>query len=105
VRFEFLERFSVRLDLRGSFFTSRVQTVNGCDADDLRAMDNALRGGREVTTATLTSGCRVDTFDGTDPDSGLRRSNDVPLALGQLRNPSSEWVSLQALQVSFGVVF
>lgn len=82
VRFEFLERFSLRVDLRESFFSSRVQTVNGCNAQDLRAMDNALRGGRPVTSATLTSGCRVATFDGTDEVTGLKRSNDVPLALG-----------------------
>lgn len=105
VRFEFLERFSLRVDLRESFFSSRVQTVNGCGAEDLRAMDNVLRGGRPVTSATLTSGCRVATFDGTDEVTGLKRSNDVPLALGLIRNPSVEWVSLQALQVSFGVVF
>ena len=105
VRFEFFERFSIRVDLRESFFSSRVQTVNGCNADDLRAMDNALRGGRPVAAATLTPVCRVDTFDGTDSATGLRLSNDVPLSLGQVRNPSVEWVSLQALQVSFGVVF
>ncbi len=105
VRFEFLERFSVRLDLRGSFFSSRVQTVNGCNADDLCAMDNALRRGISPTSATVVPGCRVDTFVGTDPKTGFNRSNEVPLALGLVRNPSVEWVSLQALQVSFGVVF
>lgn len=105
VRFEFLERFSFRVDLRESFFSSRIQTVNGCNVEDLRAMDNALRAGRPVTSATLTSGCQVATFDGTDPVTDLKRSNDVPLALGLVRNPSVEWASLQALQVSFGVVF
>lgn len=105
VRFEFFERFSLRIDLRESFFSSRIQTVNGCTGEDLRAMDNALRGGRSVTTATLTRGCRVETFDGTDPKTDLKRSNDVPLALGLVRNPSVEWASLQALQLSFGVVF
>lgn len=105
VRFEFLERFSVRVDLRGSFFSSRVQTVNGCNVDDMRAMDNELRRGRPVIVAQLTPVCRVSSFDGTDPDTGLKRSNDVPLALGLVRNPSGEWASLQAVQVSFGVVF
>jgi len=105
VRFEFFERFSIRVDLRESFFSSRIQTVNGCNVDDMRAMDNALRRGLPVLLANTTSGCRADTFDGTDPDTGLKRSNDVPLALGLVRNPSAEWVSLQALQVSFGVVF
>ena len=105
VRFEFLERFSIRVDLRESFFSSRIQSVNGCNGEDLRAMDNALRAGRPVTSANLTSGCRVATFDGTDENTGLKRSNDVPLALGLVRNPSVEWTSLQGLQVSFGVVF
>lgn len=105
VRFEFFERFSLRVDLRESFFSSRIQTVNGCTGEDLRAMDNVLRAGRPVTSATLTSGCRVATFDGTAPETDLKRSNDVPLALGLVRNPSVEWASLQALQLSFGVVF
>ncbi len=105
VRFEFFERFSIRVDLRESFFSSRVQTVNGCNVGDMRAIDNELRRGRPVTEAQLTPVCRVNAFDGTDPDTGLKRSNDVPLSLGLLRNPSVEWASLQALQVSFGVVF
>ncbi len=104
LRFEFLERFSIRVDLRESFFSSRVQTVNGCNVDDMRVIDSWFRG-LPRSPATLTSACRADTFDGTDPDTGLRRSNDVPLALHLVRNPSSEWASLQALQVSFGVVF
>ncbi|MBL8917321.1 MAG: hypothetical protein JNJ54_00550 [Myxococcaceae bacterium] len=57
------------------------------------------------TSATLAGRCQVRSFDGVDPDSGYRRSNDVPLALGYVRNPDAEWSSLQVLQVSLGVVF
>jgi hypothetical protein len=103
-RFEFLERFSLRADVRSVLFTDRVSRVNGCDASDLRVMDGALRGGQRVTTAGVSAACQVDRFDGAHPD-GTRRSNDVPLGLGIVRNPSSEWTALVSAQLSFGVTF
>lgn len=103
-RFEFLERFSLRAEVRSLLFTDRISRVNGCDLSDLRAMDGALRAGQSVTTAELSAACQVGRFDGQYPD-GFRRSNDVPLALGVLRNPSSEWTALVSGQLSFGVTF
>lgn len=103
-RFEFLERFSLRAEVRSVLFSDRISRVNGCDASDLRAMDGALRGGQPVTTAAVSAGCEVGRFDGVNAD-GLRRSNDVPLALGVVRNPSSEWTALVSGQLSFGVTF
>lgn len=105
VHFEFLDRFSARLEVRQFAFAQRTNTVNGCNAEDLRAFDNALRAGRPVTSATTSAGCQVETFDGTDPDTGLKRSNDVPLALGLVRNPSSLFQTYLVAQVSVGVTF
>lgn len=105
IHFEFLEQFSVRLELRQFAFAQRTTSVNGCDANDLRAMDNALRRGTPVTAATTSAGCQVETFDGTDPETGLKRSNDVPLALGLVRNPSSLFQSYLVAQVSVGATF
>lgn len=105
IHFEFLERFSARLEVRQFAFAQRTSTVNGCDANDLRAFDNALRAGRPVTSAMTSAGCQVETFDGTDPDTGIKRSNDVPIALGLVRNPGSLFQTYLVAQVSVGVTF
>ncbi len=102
---EFLERFSLRLEVRHFAIAGRTSSVNGCDLNDLRAMDNALRRGTPVTAAMTSVGCRVETFDGTDPQTGLKRSNDIPLALGLVRNPSSMFESYLVAQFSVGVTF
>lgn len=102
---EFLERFSLRLEVRHFAIAGRTSSVNGCDANDLRAMDNALRRGTPVTDAMTSVGCRVETFDGTAPDTGLKRTNDLPLALGLVRNPSSLFASYLVAQFSVGVTF
>lgn len=105
LRFEFLERFSFRVEVRHFALSSRVSAINGCGAQDLRAMDNALRGGNPVTSAAVSASCQVASFDGTDPATGFRRSNDVPLAMAHLRNPSSLFQSYLLGQVSLGVTF
>lgn len=104
-RLQLGQRFAFRLEVRDVVYTARVERVNGCGVDDLRAMDNALRGGRPVTSAQVGGGCRVDTFDGTDPDTGLRRSNDVPLALGLVRNPSSDVLNNVGLYAGISFLF
>jgi hypothetical protein len=101
VRFEFLQRFSIRVDLRESFFSTRVQTVNGCSVDELGMLDGAPRG--LPTSPAVRPGCRVDAF--AEPDQTVPDPRSVASALVLARRPSVEWASLQALQVSFGVVF
>jgi len=105
LHFEFLERFSVRLEVRHFALTSRTTSVNGCDRNDLSSMDTALRGGRTVAEARVAPECRVDTFDGTDPVTGLKRSNDLPLAFGLVRNPYAVFSSYLVAQTSVGVTF
>jgi hypothetical protein len=51
------------------------------------------------------AGCRLDTFDGTDPDTGLKRSNDVPLALGLVRTPSSDVLNNVGLYAGISFLF
>jgi hypothetical protein len=105
LHFEFLERFSLRLEVKHFAISSRATSVNGCSVFDLREMDQALRGGSPVTTAAVGQGCRASTFDGIDPDTGYRRSNDVPLALAMLRTPSALFSSLLTGSMSVGVTF
>lgn len=104
-RLQLGQRFAFRLEVRDVVYTARVERVNGCGSDDLRAMDNALRAGRPVTSAQVGATCRVDTFDGTDPETGLKRSNDVPLALGLVRNPSSDVLNNVGLYAGISFLF
>lgn len=74
----------IGVEARNALMSSATSAVNGCTEPDLRAVDTALRGGRPVTSATVGAGCALASFDGTDA-AGLRRSNDVPLALSRVR--------------------
>ncbi len=104
-RLQLGNRFAFRLEVRDVVYTARVERVNGCNREDLSAMDMALRGGKPVTSVNVGSGCRVDTFDGTDPDTGLKRSNDVPLALGLVKNPSSDVLNNVGLYAGISFIF
>lgn len=104
-RLQLGQRFAFRLEVRDVVYTARVERVNGCGVDDLRAMDNATRAGRPVSSAMVGAGCRLDTFDGTDPDTGLKRSNDVPLALGLVRTPSSDVLNNVGLYAGISFLF
>ncbi|MCU0699526.1 MAG: outer membrane beta-barrel domain-containing protein [Myxococcaceae bacterium] len=103
-RLQLGNRFAFRLEVRDVVYTARVEQVNGCNVEDLRAMDTALRAGRPVSSATVGGGCRVDTFDGTD-ENGLRNSNNVPLALGLVRTPSSDVLNNVGLYAGLSILF
>lgn len=97
-------RFAVRLEVRDLVYTAKVDQVNGCNFDDLQAMDQALRSGRPVTAASTSAGCRVDTFDGTN-DAGQNRSTDVPLALSLVRDPTSDVLNLVSFYGGVSFIF
>ncbi len=105
LRLELSSVVFIRLEARSLFFSNRLDRINGCDRGDLEAMDQALRVGKPVTSASTSTGCREETFDGTDPETGLRRSNDVPLALGIVRNPGAVWQTSLSTQLAIGAVF
>jgi outer membrane beta-barrel protein len=104
-RLQLGQRFAFRLEVRDVVYTARVEQVNGCDRADLTAMDAATRAGRPVTSAMVGGACQVATFDGTDPDTGQRRSNDVPLALSLVRNPSSDVLNNVGLYAGISFLF
>lgn len=105
LHFEFLERFSLRLELRHFAVASRVSTVNGCGFDDLSQMERALQVGHPVANARVSAACRADTFDGIDPATEQRRSNDIYFAFIRLRQSSSTFQSYLLAQASVGVTF
>lgn len=104
-RLQLGNRFAFRLEVRDVVYTARVERVNGCNREDLSAMDQAQRNGKPVTSASVGDGCRVDTFDGTDPETGLKRGNDVPLALGLVKNPSSDVLNNVGLYAGISFLF
>ena len=97
-------RFAIRLEVRDIVYTARVDEVNGCTAGDLGAMDAKLRGGQDVTTAQVSTGCRVETFAGKT-DSGESRSSDVPLALSLVREPTSDVLNLVSFYGGVSFIF
>lgn len=104
-RLQLGQRFAFRLEVRDVVYTARVERVNGCNVEDLRGMDAATRMGRPVTSAAVAAECRIERFDGTDPETGLKRSNDVPLALGLVRSPSSDVLNNIGLYAGVSFLF
>jgi outer membrane beta-barrel protein len=99
------ERFAFRLEVRDVVYTARMERVNGCNVDDLRAMDQKIRGGQDPSTATVGDSCQVDTFTGTIEDTDIKKSNDVPLALNLVRIPSSDVLNNIGLYLGISFLF
>jgi outer membrane beta-barrel protein len=104
-RLQLGERFAFRLEVRDVVYTARMERVNGCNVDDLRAMDTKIRGGLDPATAMVGKGCLVDTFTGTIEGTDIKRSNDVPLALNLVRVPSSDVLNNVGLYLGISFLF
>lgn len=77
---------ALRLELRDLIYGTDVSTINGCNKDDLKAMDATLTAGMPVGRASVSPGCNVASFSGTDA-LGRSRALDVPLAFGLVKSP------------------
>lgn len=104
-RLQLGERFAFRLELRDVVYTARVERVNGCNVDDLRAMDQKLRMGQDVQSAQVGAGCDLKSFTGTIEGTDIKRSNDVPLALNLVRVPSSDVLNNVGLYLGASFLF
>jgi hypothetical protein len=80
---------AIRIELRDLLYSARVDSVNGCSAADLKAMDTVLTAGQPVNKANVSGGCDITRFEGSD-SNGRARSLDVPLAYGLVKTPSSD---------------
>ena len=94
LRVELGSLFAVRVELQDTFVPTRMQTVNGCNVDDLRALDARTRAGMGPAGAGVTAGCRVGAFTST---------SEIPLALNLIRIPNDEWT--QNMQVGLSLAF
>ncbi len=104
-RLQLGERFAFRLEVRDVVYTARMERVNGCNVDDLRAMDTKLRSGQDPGTAVVSGSCDRDSFTGTIPDTDIKRSNDVPLALNLVKIPSSDVLNNIGLYLGISFLF
>lgn len=104
-RLQLGQRFAFRLEVRDVVYTAKVDSVNGCNVDDLRAMDAKLRMGQPVESATVGGGCSVTSFTGTVDGTDYKRSNDVPLALNLVRLPSSDVLNNVGLYIGASFLF
>ncbi len=104
-RLQLGERFAFRLEVRDVVYTARMERVNGCNVDDLRAMDQKLRMGQDVGTAQVGGQCDLQSFTGTIEGTDIKRSNDVPLALNLVRVPSSDVLNNIGLYLGVSFLF
>lgn len=93
-RLQIGKHVAVRIEVRDVVYTARVDNVNGCNTQDLRAMDNALRAGMKHTSANVSGGCNASSF----------ASTDVPLANNLVKPPISSDV-LNNLGLYLGASF
>ncbi len=99
------EHFAIRLEVRDVVYTARVERVNGCDATDLKAMDTALKMGKDPSTVTVNGACDRGTFTGTYEGTDIKRSNDVPLAYNLVKTPSSDVLNNIGLYLGVSFIF
>ena len=72
------DRFALRLEVRDLVYTARVDSVNGCNVEDLGAMDMAIRENRAAVPSPGSAPAAGSEFEGED--NGHKRSQNVPLA-------------------------
>ncbi|MCA3015243.1 MAG: outer membrane beta-barrel domain-containing protein [Myxococcaceae bacterium] len=103
-RFQLGSRFTLRFEVRDVVYTARMETINGCNSADLRAMDNATRGGRPPTSAMVGPGCRAAEFDGEN-ENGQKNSRNVTPALNLVKEPTSDVLNNVGLYAGISFLF
>jgi outer membrane beta-barrel protein len=89
---------AIRLELRDLLYSAHVDSVNGCNSADLKALDAALTAGMPLNRANVSGNCNVMSFSGT-AQNGRSNSLDVPLAFGLVKTPSSDVLNNLGLYV------
>lgn len=95
---------ALRVEIKDVIYTARVEAVEGCEAADLNAINDAVRLGRPVTDASVAPACRIERWDGVNEQTGQKNSTDVPLALNLVRTPSSDVLNNLGLYLGIGFV-
>lgn len=105
-RLQIGKHFAFRLEFRDVVYTARADSVNGCNSSDLRAMNAKLDMGMKPSSANVSSSCNVSSFEGKNPQTGVDRSLDVPLANNLVKPPiSSDVLNNLGLYLGFSFIF
>jgi hypothetical protein len=69
-----------------------MDTVNGCNKQDLTLMNQATRQGEAADSVGVSPGCRATTFTGKN--GNYDRKNDIPLALNLVDVATSDVLNM-----------
>lgn len=103
-RLQLGERFAFRLEVRDVVYTARMEQVNGCNLDDLNAMDAKAKAGQPIETAMVGGSCQLDKFVGTY-DTGQSKALDATLAKNLVQSPSSDVLNNVGLYLGVSFLF
>jgi outer membrane beta-barrel protein len=101
------DRFAVRLEVRDVVYTARVDSVDGCNANDLGALYQWFQNqqGTSITTVPVSGGCNVKRFTGADPKTGYTYVSDIPLANNLVATPSSDVLNNVGFYLGLSLLF
>jgi outer membrane beta-barrel protein len=91
-RLQLGKRFTFRFEVRDLVYSARVDSVNGCNLEDLSAL-------RTNPNANVGQGCNVSAFD---LEQG---STDLAIATDYVRDPSSDVLNNVGGYLGFGIIF
>lgn len=95
-RLQVSDHFALRFEVRDTVYTARADRVNGCNFDDLAALQKQADQSqplRAVADAGKLSGsCNWEKFDGVDT-AGVKRSSDLTRAKNLVKDLSSDVIN------------
>lgn len=104
-RLQLGERFAFRIEVRDVVYTARMERVNGCNLEDLKAMDAKYTAGRPVSEATVSGTCDVPSFEGTVEGTDIRRGGNINFARKQVEKPTSDVLNNIGLYLGISFLF
>ena len=100
-RVQFGDHFALRLEARDFFFASSLSQVNGCNVQDLQALEQgyeANSGAPLEGRVNVSHSCRATSFDGS-------KASNLPSALKLLADPSSDILNILGFYAGVSYVF
>ncbi|HUM12139.1 MAG TPA: hypothetical protein VLT82_14435 [Myxococcaceae bacterium] len=94
------DRFTVRLEVQDLIHWGSVSHINGCDATDLRVLNDQHTAGT-VTGAGVSAQCTVGAFQGTA--GGYDRANDLGIAQAKVSEGGTDTLHVVGIYLGFGV--
>lgn len=105
-RLQLGERFAFRLEVRDVVYTARMERVNGCDLEDLKALQAKYDSpSHSLDEAQVSGTCDVNAFKGVIDGTNYNRGRDINFAKQQVEKPTSDVLSNVGLYWGFSFLF